>query len=62
MQFKEKFLEKYREALRAARANDVDGVISGLTELYYLFAEQYSKNNSDSIVVKAKKNNAIAMK
>ena len=54
MQFKEKFLEKYRKALRAARANDVDGVISGLTELYYLFAEQYSKNNGDSIVVKAK--------
>ncbi len=53
MQFKEIFREKYRVALLAARANDLDGVIAALRELYRIFAEQYSKKNGDSIYVKA---------
>lgn len=54
MEFKELFREKYRVALHAARANDKDGTIAGLTGLYNLFAEQYKKNNGDTIVIKAK--------
>lgn len=54
MEFKELFREKYRAALTAARADDCDGVILGLSNLYELFAEQYGKNNGDSIVIKAK--------
>lgn len=54
MEFKEKFREKYRAALLAARAGDQNGVIVGLSDLNSLFAEQYKKNNGDSIVVKAK--------
>lgn len=53
MQFKERFREKYRAALLAARAGDADGVIEGLSNLYTLFSEQYNKDNGDSIVVKA---------
>lgn len=54
MEFKELFREKYRAALYAARANDKDGTIVELTDLYNLFAEQYKKNNGDTIVIKAK--------
>lgn len=54
MEFKKLFREKYRVALLAARANDKDGVIAGLSDLYQLFAEQYKKNNGDTIVIKAK--------
>lgn len=54
MEFEELFREKYRVALLAARINDQDGVIDGLSNLCALFAEQYSKNNGDSIVIKAK--------
>lgn len=54
MEFAELFREKYRVALHAARANDEKGVIAGLTDLYNLFAEQYKKDNGDSIVIKAK--------
>lgn len=54
MQFKDLFREKYRVALLAARANDKDGTIKGLSDLYQLFAEQYKKNNGDTIVIKAK--------
>ena len=54
MEFKELFREKYRVALHAARANDQEGVIAGLSDLYELFAEQYKKNNGDTIVIKAK--------
>lgn len=54
MDFKDRFVEKYRIALRAARAGDVNGVADGLNELYELFAEQYKKDNGDSIVIKAK--------
>lgn len=54
MDFKDLFREKYRAALLVARANNQDGVIAGLSDLYSLFAEQYRKNNGDSIVIKAK--------
>lgn len=54
MKFADIFREKYRAALLAARANDKDGVIAGLSNLCALFAEQYKKNNGDSIVIKAK--------
>lgn len=54
MEFKELFREKYRVALTAARANDRDGVIAGLSNLYELFAAQYKSDNGDSIVIKAK--------
>lgn len=54
MEFEELFREKYRVALLAVRINDQDGVIDGLSNLCALFAEQYSKNNGDSIVIKAK--------
>lgn len=54
MEFKEIFREKYRVALYAARANNCDATLAGLSDLYKLFAEQYSLNNGDSIVVKAK--------
>lgn len=53
MAFKDLFVEKYRVALNAARAGDAEGVINGLTDLYVLFAEQYKKDNGDSIVTKA---------
>ena len=54
MEFKDKFREKYRFALRAARENNQEATLKGLVDLYNLFAEQYSLNNGDSIVVKAK--------
>lgn len=54
MEFKELFRAKYRTALLAARANDQEGVLAGLSDLYQLFAEQYKKNNGDTIVIKAK--------
>lgn len=54
MEFKEKFRQKYRVALYAARACDQDATLAGLYDLYRLFAEQYSSDNGDSIVVKAK--------
>lgn len=54
MTFADTFREKYRVALHAARANDKDGTIAGLSDLYNLFAEQYKKDNGDSIVIKAK--------
>lgn len=54
MSFKDEFLQKYRVALHAARANDEKGVIDGLSDLYALFCGQYGKNNGDSIVIKAK--------
>lgn len=54
MEFKDLFREKYRRALLAARANDLNGVLAGLADLYALFAAQYSSDNGDSIVVKAK--------
>ena len=54
MDFSELFREKYRAALCAARANDKESTLAGLAELYHIFAEQYSLNNGDSIVVKAK--------
>lgn len=54
MNFGEVFREKYRVALCAARANNTEAVLTGLLELYRIFAQQYSLNNGDSIVVKAK--------
>lgn len=54
MEFKDRFVEKYRIALHAARDGDTEGVINGLYGLYSLFEEQYKKNNGDSIVVKVK--------
>lgn len=54
MKFEELFREKYRVALLAARANDKNGVIAGLCDLYNLFSAQYKKNNGDSIATKAK--------
>lgn len=54
MTFSDVFREKYRLVLRAARANDRDTTLAGLNNLYDLFAAQYSLNNGDSIVVKAK--------
>lgn len=54
MGFEELFREKYRVALLAARANDKEGTIAGLSDLYELFATQYKSNNGDSIVIKAK--------
>ncbi len=53
MTFADKFRERYRTALHAARANDQDATLTGLAELYRLFAEQYSLQNGDSIVTKA---------
>lgn len=54
MEFKDLFRAKYRVALHAARANDEEATIAGLSDLYNLFAEQYKKNNGDSIIIKAK--------
>ncbi len=54
MTFSDVFREKYRFALRAARANDREATLAGLADLYELFAAQYALNNGDSIVVKAK--------
>lgn len=54
MTFADKFREKYRVALYAARANNQDATLAGLVDLYRLFAEQYALDNGDSIVVKAK--------
>lgn len=54
MSFAENFREKYRAALCAARANNKDATILGLTNLYKLFEEQYSLNNGDSIITKVK--------
>lgn len=54
MKFSDKFREKYRVALYAARANDQEATLAGLSDLYRLFAEQYALDNGDSIVVKAK--------
>ncbi|MGN1103985.1 MAG: AAA family ATPase [Candidatus Coproplasma sp.] len=54
MSFADRFREKYRVALYAARANNQEATLAGLADLYKLFAEQYSLNNGDSIVVKAK--------
>lgn len=54
MGFADIFREKYRVALKAARENDVEGVLAGLVALYQLFADQYSLKNGDSIVIKAK--------
>lgn len=54
MTFADKFREKYRVALYAARANNQDATLAGLADLYRLFAEQYALDNGDSIVVKAK--------
>lgn len=54
MTFADKFREKYRVALYAARANNQEATLAGLADLYRLFAEQYALDNGDSIVVKAK--------
>lgn len=54
MTFADKFREKYRVALYAARANNQEATLAGLADLYKLFAEQYSLDNGDSIVIKAK--------
>lgn len=54
MSFADKFREKYRVALYAARANNQDATLAGLADLYKLFANQYALDNGDSIVVKAK--------
>lgn len=54
MEFKDQFREKYRIALVAARENNKNGVLAGLDDLYLLFAAQYSLDNADSIVTKAK--------
>ncbi len=54
MNFADKFREKYRVALYAARANNKEATLAGLDDLFRLFAEQYSLNNGDSIVTKAK--------
>lgn len=54
MSFADKFREKYRVALYAARANNQDATLAGLADLYKLFAEQYALDNGDSIVIKAK--------
>lgn len=54
MSFADKFREKYRVALYAARENNRESTLAGLEGLYKLFAEQYSLQNGDSIVVKAK--------
>lgn len=54
MKFKDRFVEQYRIALRAAREENANGVIDGLNGLYALFEEQYKKDNGDSIVVKVK--------
>ena len=54
MTFSDLFREKYRAALYAARAGDEKGVIDGLRDLYSIFATQYSKENGDPIVIKAK--------
>ncbi len=54
MLFADIFREKYRAALYAARANDKEATLTGLNNLYRLFAEQYACKNGDSIVIKAK--------
>ncbi len=54
MKFKDLFREKYRVALLAARGNNKEATLTALSDLYSLFAEQYSLNNGDSIVIKAK--------
>jgi Holliday junction DNA helicase RuvB len=54
MTFADKFREKYRVALYAARANNKEATLLGLADLYKLFAEQYALNNGDGIMIKAK--------
>lgn len=54
MEFKDRFVEKYRVALHAARSGDSDATVAGLEDLRELFAEQYDKDNGDNIVTKAK--------
>lgn len=54
MTFEDQFRSMYRVALRAARANDQEGTLKGLSDLHRLFSEQYLLDNGDSIVVKAK--------
>lgn len=54
MNFQELFRQKYRAALDAARADNRGGVIIALDELCSVFAEQYGKDNGDTIVIKAK--------
>lgn len=54
MLFAEEFRLKYRSALHAARGGNKEATLAGLQELYQLFAAQYSLNNGDPIVIKAK--------
>ena len=54
MSFEELFREKYRIARNAARANNQDATLAGLSDLYRLFANQFALDNGDSIVTKAK--------
>ncbi len=54
MTFADKFREQYRKSLLAARRNDQAATISALSDLCKLFLEQYSLENGDSIVIKAK--------
>lgn len=54
MAFADIFREQYRETRRAAKAGDEAGTLKGLYDIYQLFAAQYSFNNGDSIVIKAK--------
>ena len=50
MTFADKFREKYRVALYAARANNQDATLAGLADLYRLFAEQYALDNGCEII------------
>lgn len=54
MSFADIFREKYRVALRAARADDEAATLKGLYDLYQVFEAQYSRQNRDSIITKAK--------
>lgn len=54
MPFADVFRMKYRVALQAARNNDQEATLKGLTDLYHLFERQYALDNGDSIVIKAK--------
>ena len=50
MTFADEFREKYRLALRAARANDREATLAGLKDLYELFAAQYALKTATPVV------------
>lgn len=53
MSFETRFREKYRVALLAARNNNKQATIAGLTDVRKLLADQYACDNGDDIKTKA---------